>query len=135
MKVHGCFCFAFIYPTHPPHLGFSPPDTFLFGTSSNVNFTVELSEVLSVVIVLVFNYEYFDLHILGILASTTDWKPHRLFFFSFRLSFLSVGKIFYILYMNTVLLFAVWENTHLHLVITFFFSRVEKKTKKQEKQD
>lgn len=46
-----------------------PPDAFLFSTSSTVNFTVELSEVLSVVIVLVFNSEYFNLHILGILAS------------------------------------------------------------------
>lgn len=34
----------------------SSSNTFEFGTSPTVNFTVELSEVLSVVIVLVFNY-------------------------------------------------------------------------------
>lgn len=69
-----------------------PAGTFLFGTRSTVNFTVELSEVLSVVLVLVFNYEYFNLHILGILASLLlAGKPHRLFF---HFTLLSVGKIF-----------------------------------------
>lgn len=56
-----------MYRTPPIWFFILPPDTFLFGTSSTVNFTVELSGVLSVVIVLVFSYEYFfNLHILGI---------------------------------------------------------------------
>lgn len=48
------FRFAFIYPL----FSIPDPDTLRFGTSPAVNFTVEQSEVLSVVTVLVFNYYY-----------------------------------------------------------------------------
>lgn len=103
-----------------------PPDTFLFGTSSTVNFTVELSEVLSVVIVFLFL-------IINILIYTSVvYLPllllaGNLIFFS--LSLLSVGKIFYILYMNTVILFTIWKRHIFIGVNVFAFSRVKKRNK------
>lgn len=86
MKVNHSL--GLLYSSHPSGLVFLlPPDAFLFSTSSTVNFTVEVSEVLSVVIVLVFNSEYFNLHILWYTClSTTGWKPHQLFFLSLFLS-------------------------------------------------
>lgn len=132
MKVHRILiCFYLSYPP-PVHLVFLlPPDTFLFGTSSTVNFTVELSEVLSVVIVLVFNYEYFNLHILGILASLL-LAGNLIDCFCF-LSFVCWKDFLYSVHEHSDIIYSL-EKTHLHLgkCVCFFKSKKKKKTTTKE---
>ena len=131
MKVHRSFWFAFIYLA--PRIWF--PRFLSWHIFIRYQFHCKFhcwtkSEVLSVVIVLVFNYEYFNLHILGILAySTTGWKPHQLFFLSL---FLSVGKIFIFCTWTQWLLFTVLEKTHLHLGKCVCFFKRTKKNKTKE---
>lgn len=119
MKVHSWFAFIYL-------VFLLPPNTFLFGTSSTVNFTVELSEVLSVVIVFLFL-------IINILIYTSVvYLPLLLLagnLIIFFLSLLSVWKIFYILYMNTVILFTIWKRHIFIGVNVFVFSRLKKRNK------
>lgn len=123
----NCFYFS-----HASHLVFLlPPDTFLFGTSSTVNFTVELSEVLSVVIVLVFNSEYFNLHILGILASLL-LAGNLINSFFFRSRFCLLERFLYSVHEYSDIIYSL-EKTHLHLGKCLLFQALEKQ--QQKKQD
>lgn len=101
---------SFIY--HSPPMWFSCflLTHFYSGTSSTVNFTVELSEVLSVVIVIVFSYEYFNLHILGLHAAQYWLKPHKFFFLLFCL----LERFLYSVHEYSDNIYSL-ERAHLHL--------------------
>lgn len=132
MKVHRSFWFAFIYLA--PRIRF--PCFLSWHIFIRYQFHCKFhcwtkSEVLSVVIVLVFNYGYFNLHILGILAySTTGWKPHQLFFLS---SLFVRWEDFYILYMNTVIIiYSFGKDTSSSGYMCLLFQENKKKQKKQD---
>lgn len=100
---------------------------FYSGTSSTVNFTVELSEVLSVVIVIVFSYGYFNLHILGLHAALLLAETSSTVFFF--LLFCLLERFLYSVHEYSDNIYSL-ERAHLHLGKCVCFSMGEKKIKR-----
>lgn len=132
MKVHRVFdllLFILHLPSFSIWVILLPSDPFLFGTSSTVNFTVEQSEVLSVVSVLVFNYGYFNLHILGILASLLlAGNLIDCCFLSFF--FVCLERFLYSVHEHSDIIYRL-ERTPLHLGKCVCFFKIKKTTTKE----
>lgn len=80
--------------------------------SVQVPFILEQSEVLSVVIVIVLNYEYFNLHLFDIhISLQLAGKPHQL---SFSFSFCLLGRFLYSVYEYSDNIYSFMEMKQLH---------------------